>query len=117
MALTGDPVVFNQQQLLSAACDDVELANQIIEVFLCDIPEQFANLREAVINGDLAVAERISHSIKGASATVGGERLRDAAHEAEKAGREGNMDLIKSALPIMEREFNDLREKILISGE
>ena len=58
----------------------------------------------------ILLAEQQSHRIKGASANVGGEALREAAFEMEKAGRAGDMEALMSRLPDLTQRFTQLKE-------
>jgi len=59
--------------------------------------------------GDLSGAERQLHTIKGASANVGGEALRELASEMENAAGRGEIDLLKSRFSDLGSEFERLR--------
>ena len=60
--------------------------------------------------GDTPGAERQAHTIKGASANVGGECLRAVAFEMEKAAKAGNLEAVMARLPEMERQFARLKQ-------
>jgi HPt (histidine-containing phosphotransfer) domain-containing protein len=75
------------------------------------MPRQIEALRSYVQTGDYLGVERQAHTIKGASANIGGESLRAAALEMEKAGKEKSSDLTM-LLHKVEREFERLREAI-----
>jgi HPt (histidine-containing phosphotransfer) domain-containing protein len=89
---------------------DEELAQTIVEAFLDDLPRQIESLRAAVAAGDVPGAERRAHTIKGASANMGGERLRAVAFEMEKAARGGDVDALRGFMKEMEEQFDDLRK-------
>jgi HPt (histidine-containing phosphotransfer) domain-containing protein len=59
---------------------------------------------------DAAGAGRQAHSIKGAAANVGGERLRQVALEAEKAADSGDWSAANERMAEMEAQFSRLRE-------
>ena len=61
----------------------------LFEVFLADEPQRLAALGEAVAKADLELVRFFGHSIKGAAATLGMERLCDAARELEHAAKAG----------------------------
>jgi HPt (histidine-containing phosphotransfer) domain-containing protein len=82
----------------------------VIDGFLEDIPKQIDALRSYVEAGDTAAALRQAHTIKGASANVGGEALRAAAIEMENAGRAGDLEAVKARLLDIESQFGRLRE-------
>lgn len=73
--------------------DDEDLARIVVQGLLDDIPRQIEALRGYVEAWDVQSAERQAHTIKGASANVGGEALRAIAleMEMEMAGMAGNL--------------------------
>ena len=78
-------------------------------IFLEDIPKQIEVLKSCLDAGDTVGAERQAHSIKGASANVGGEALRSVALAMEKAGKTGHLELIAARLPELEVQFARLK--------
>ena len=90
--------------------DDEDLARTVAEGFLEDIPRQIEALRGYLEAGDAPGAERQAHTIKGASANVGGEALRAVAFEMEKAGRAGDLDAVKGRMADLEAQFDRLKE-------
>ena len=64
---------------------------------------------------DLVAAMGVqAHTIKGASANVGGERLRNAAFQVETAVRDGDLSRAASLIPEVELQFDRLKEAMLI---
>ncbi|MCC8189499.1 MAG: Hpt domain-containing protein [Planctomycetes bacterium] len=111
-----DDVVFNMEQLLNSTCDDRELASQVVGVFLSDIPVQLQELDKALAAGDAKTAERVAHSIKGASATVGGCLLRDVAFACEQYGREARLADLQSRVRDLRDSFEALKTALLAAG-
>ena len=108
----GDPVapVFDRAGMMARLMDDEDLAQTVIDGFLKDIPKQIEALRSYLEAGDTAAALRQAHTIKGASANVGGEALRAAAIAMENAGRVGDVEAVKARLLDIESQFGRLRE-------
>ena len=104
--------VFDKVGLMERVMDDEELAEKLIEVFLDDIPTQIEILREHLAAGDISGAEHQSHTIKGASANVGGEALRAVSFEMEKAAKAGNLESVRSLLPEMVSQFGRLKDEL-----
>jgi HPt (histidine-containing phosphotransfer) domain-containing protein len=78
--------------------------------FLQDIPRQINALKGYLEAGDTRCAERQAHTIKGASANVGGERLREVAFEIERAAGAGDMDAARRSLPKLTKQFDLLEQ-------
>lgn len=112
----SDTSVFDKRQLLTVSGDDEELASQVAGIFLFDMPRQLRALEEAVAANDAKTAERITHSVKGASATVGGEALRAAALVGEQLGHEGKLLELAAELTVIKGKYLELEAKLVESG-
>jgi len=110
------PAIWDRAAMLARLMDDEELAETIIEGFLADVPRQIEALRGYLEAGDAAGAERQAHTIKGASANVGGERLRAVALELEQAGKAGDLESIKTRMDELAASFAELKDSIQESG-
>ncbi|MCD8351208.1 MAG: Hpt domain-containing protein [Planctomycetaceae bacterium] len=111
-----DNSVFDMNQLLESTCDDRELAAQVVGVFLNDIPKQLTDLDAAIAANDVKTAERVAHSIKGASATVGGEMLRVTALECEQKARDGDINGLMTYIPDLKSRYELLKNALLEAG-
>jgi HPt (histidine-containing phosphotransfer) domain-containing protein len=96
--------------MLARLMGDEELARTVVDGFLEDVPRQIEALRNYLGAGDAQGAFRQAHTIKGASANVGGEALRATALEMEKAGRAGDLEAVTVRLPELESQFARLKE-------
>ncbi len=112
----SDVIVFDKSQLMTMACEDEELAGQIAGIFLNDTPKQLASLQEALQNKETKVAERIAHSIKGSSATVGGMELREAAFNCEQLRRDGKLEEVGALYPDLLNRFEKLKTVLNDNG-
>jgi CheY-like chemotaxis protein/HPt (histidine-containing phosphotransfer) domain-containing protein len=102
--------VFDKAALMQRLMGDEELAGIVIAGFLEDIPLQIQALKDYLDSGDFTGAERQAHTIKGASANIGGELLRSIANEMEKSGRKGDLPAIRKRMGELELQFERLRE-------
>jgi CheY-like chemotaxis protein/HPt (histidine-containing phosphotransfer) domain-containing protein len=109
-------IVFDRAGMLERLMGDEDLARTVSEGFLEDAPKQIAALREFVAAGDVAGAVRQVHTIKGASAAVGGEALRSVALRMETAGRASDLRALEADLPALESEFGRLASAIEATG-
>ena len=102
-------IIFDKAGLLSRLMDDEDLAQEIISLFLEDIPGQLETLRDFLEAGNAKGVERQAHTIKGASASIGGESLRAVAFEIENVARTGNLIEAGGHMAELETEFNALK--------
>ena len=108
-------LVFDRAALLERLMGDEEVAGTIVDGFLRDIPRQIQALREFLDAANAPGAERQAHTIKGASANVGGEALRAVAHEMEKAGKAGDLAAVRARMADLEAQFEALKDAMRMS--
>ncbi|MEP6494144.1 MAG: Hpt domain-containing protein [bacterium] len=103
---SGDEV-YNDAALLSLAMDDRELANELVRIFLDEVPKHLDALTAAVASGDAPSVLAAAHALKGSAATVTASRVAAAAQVLETCG--GSADLI-NAPQLLEDLKGSLRE-------
>jgi HPt (histidine-containing phosphotransfer) domain-containing protein len=94
--------------------DDDELLHAVAECFLGDIPQQIEALRGCLESRDIPSTERLAHTIKGAAANVGGERLRELAKSIEMAAAAGDIACAVALMPELEKLFAQLKDAMTI---
>ena len=104
-------VLFDKKGMMDRL-NDANLAQLIMKTFIEDIPVQIDLLKQYLEIVDTPSTERQAHSIKGASAMVGGKALQAIALQMEMNAQKGNIDAIRVSLPKMEAEFDLLKEVI-----
>jgi PAS domain S-box-containing protein len=102
--------IFDKAGMMSRLMNDENLAYKVVNGFLDDLPQQITALKEYLKSGDAVKAERQAHTIKGASANVGGEALRAVAFEMEKAAKGGEMNVVSMYMNELEAKFEELKE-------
>ena len=106
------PPIFDKAGMLQRLMDDLPLAKMICESFCQDIPRQIEQLKQQLTEGDIATATRQIHTIKGASANVGGEALRALAVEMENLGHTGDLDALNARMDFFLDETNLLIQEL-----
>ena len=107
-----EAVVFDQLGVLERMMDDRDLASLVFETFLADMPLQIEALRVVLESGDASASMRHAHSIKGAAANVGGERLRKVAADMEETARSGELSAVSYKMAELRSQFLQLQEAI-----
>jgi CheY-like chemotaxis protein len=77
--------LFNRAELLANLDGDCEMADEIIQMALDDLPIRRMELQKALAATDFETAELEAHTIKGIAANIYAEPLREAARELEMA--------------------------------
>jgi signal transduction histidine kinase/CheY-like chemotaxis protein/HPt (histidine-containing phosphotransfer) domain-containing protein len=95
---------FDREELLSRVGGDEELLKLLCESYLADTPGSIASLHAAVDARDTPQLIHWAHSLKGSSATVSVNRLRDIAKEIEFSARENDIAKARSHLDALDAE-------------
>jgi HPt (histidine-containing phosphotransfer) domain-containing protein len=82
-------VIFDRDGFLKRIMGDVDLARTLADAFLGDMPAQIEQLKTAIATGDIRLAGRQAHRIKGAASNVGGMALQRVAFSMELAAKTG----------------------------
>ncbi len=106
-------LIFDRAGMMARLMDDKNLSRMVVEEFLKDIPLQIVALKGYLEIGDAAGVERQAHTIKGASANVGGERLRDVAFEIEKTAKIGDLNAAWIHMAELETQFYQLNRAMI----
>ena len=105
--------MFDREAMTARLMDDEDLIAAVVDGFLEEMPGEIETLKRYASEGDATAARRQAHSIKGASANVGGEAMRAIAFEAEKAGQAGDLEAIMASMPRLEIQFALLRDAMV----
>ena len=77
--------------LIERLMGDEELAITLANLFIEDIPTQIDLLKQAIVNQDIPGIKLLAHTIKGAAANIGAEKIRTMAYIIEKAAIDNNL--------------------------
>jgi signal transduction histidine kinase/ligand-binding sensor domain-containing protein/CheY-like chemotaxis protein/HPt (histidine-containing phosphotransfer) domain-containing protein len=86
--------------------------NELVELFLHDIPGRIEAVRNAVQAANPATLTRAAHSLNGGSASVGARSMSELAAELEKAGRRNDLTAAPELLAQLEAEFARVRQTL-----
>ena len=106
-------LIFDRAGMMARLVDDDDLLRVVVKGFLEDIPRRIAALKGYLETGDVSGAEHQAHTIKGSSANVGGERLREVAFEMEKAARAKDLSAAGKLMTEMEAQFDMLNQVMI----
>jgi HPt (histidine-containing phosphotransfer) domain-containing protein len=102
--------VFNRKDMKARLLDDDAIVAAVVEEFLNDMPRQLRAVRDFLESGDRKGLSRQLHTIKGTSAHLSAEALREAAASMEQALNEGRIDLLAAMARRLETTFERTRE-------
>ncbi|HSQ85076.1 MAG TPA: Hpt domain-containing protein [Desulfobacterales bacterium] len=104
--------IFDWDGLLHRLMGDEDLAKEIIDDYLKQIPFNFNAVKEALNKQDVLLIKREAHMIKGASGNVGALALQKIAEQIEIASEE--KDLIRAGLFVskLDEQYEVLKKHI-----
>ena len=104
--------IFDEHALLERLMDDVSLARTIALGFLGDMPKQLSILGRQVDTGNADGLQMQAHSIKSASAVVGGLAMSKLAANIEELGRDGRVSDAMVLVPRLYAAFDSLKRAL-----
>jgi len=86
-----------------------DILNELIELFLDDVPPQLVVLREAVEGGNADSVERVAHTLKGSCGTMGAIRMAKVCEQLQEVGASEDLMKAPTLLDQLETEFDRVR--------
>lgn len=100
--------IFNLQTALKRVRGKQALLQELVKVFLQDLPTALAELDSAVATGDTGLLERTAHRVRGAAITLSASALAQQAELLEQLGRAQAHTDIGPAVQVMHRHADEL---------
>ncbi len=104
--------IWDRRGMLTRLMGDERVAQTIIDGFLADLPQQIQTLQASLAQGNILAIMRQAHSIKGAAAIIGGERLQAAALAMEQSAPKGHAPALQAQIEALRMEFEILHQKM-----
>lgn len=103
---------WSREFALEQSGDDEEILAELLDLFRESAASDVEKIKEGLSSGNPVAAGDAAHSIKGAAASLGVEGIRQISYEMEKAGRAGDVEIVKQKLPELEAfvaQLSDLK--------
>ena len=81
----------DRDALLARLGGDEALLDEVVRIFLDDVPHQLEGMDKALAAGDAPALRRLAHTLKGSGGTAGALKLQAASAELEKAAATGDL--------------------------
>jgi len=104
--------IFDWDGLLHRLMGDEDLAKEIINDYLNQIPDNLLGVKKALEHEDLSLVQREAHIIKGASGNVGALSLQDIAEKIEVACEEKDLVKVGSFVSELDTQLVILKNKL-----
>ncbi|MBN2070094.1 MAG: Hpt domain-containing protein [Candidatus Krumholzibacteriota bacterium] len=108
--LNNEDIGFSPDFLLDQIDNDKELFDTLINIFVEDAGDHIRLIRESIEKNDIEKTQRESHTLKGASGTIGAALISQLAAEIEKRSKDSDLSGTGELLIRIERAFQDLLE-------
>ncbi len=102
--------VFDRTAFLDRIGGNEDVCQEIIGIFLQDVPRQIESLENTINKKDPALVDRQAHTLKGASGNVGAVSLQDAAMQLELAGKNNDLSRATEMLNTIKQEFEKVKK-------
>jgi HPt (histidine-containing phosphotransfer) domain-containing protein len=88
--VTAGNAYWDEKSALSRLDDDLELLNEMIDLFLTEVPAKLLDLEEALVDADYGAMADAAHAIKGMAGHFCADQLRSCAASLEGSARLGH---------------------------
>ena len=110
------PIVLDRAAALARLGFEDELFDELVQSLVERSGPMLADLRQAVERGDANQIEVLSHSIKGAAATLEANAVASAAHRLEMLARAGDLGEARVACRELQAAVDDLAAATAVGG-
>jgi HPt (histidine-containing phosphotransfer) domain-containing protein len=88
------------------------LLKRVIGIYMMSSSKLMETLHQAISLGDASAIQNAAHSLKSASGNLGAMALAELCNELESMGRAGTTASSTSLLPVLELEYERVREAL-----
>ncbi len=110
--MSSELPVLDRSVLRSSLGDDLELIEEILELFATTTPEIIESLKRAADEGDLETVRKCAHSIKGSSGNIGAEAMQESMRNIEAACADQDPDAVREKVSDSLTEYSRLTLEI-----
>ena len=111
------PIHFDMKRAMETVLDDPEIFREITSIFIQELPDTLATIKQAIHAEDGDALERAAHNLKGSVGNFGADTAYAAALTLEEIGRKKALTTAKNAFSILEKALTDLAQELLTSLE
>ena len=108
--------ILDLETALADMAGDREIYEEVVAVFLNDTPNTLSEISSAYNSSDITTLNRLAHSIKSASRSIGGIRLGSVAEKLENDTSGGNVSNAENFITELNSEFQNLKQKLAEKG-
>ncbi|OQX96426.1 hypothetical protein B6I21_01075 [candidate division KSB1 bacterium 4572_119] len=102
--------LFNIDEFLERIGGDKKFCQELIDLFLVELPRMLKSLRDGLEKEDAELVHRMAHTIKGAAGNICAPKLENATRQLEINSKKGDLNEGFELLEKIQKEFQDLKE-------
>ncbi|NUN10886.1 MAG: response regulator [Ignavibacteriaceae bacterium] len=102
--------LFDKEHFKTISLDNQEFQKELLTTYIDDTKRRLTNLEKVARTGEVTGVVAESHTIKGASYSIGAKLMGDQAKEIEMASRNNQMDGMLDKITVMRKTFESLIE-------
>lgn len=106
-----DPTVIESLRQLTPP-GEPDVLNEVLGLFLSDVPVRIGRLREAWQSGDAVAVQRAAHSLKGSAGNIGATQLSAVCKELDEQGRSGDLSRLLPLVDSLDAEYRRVEAEI-----
>ena len=108
---TSLPII-NRQEALERLGGDEEMLVEFLGMLLEQVETMLPEIQQAIAAQNASAVEQLGHSLKGAAASLGAERMRQVAYDLEMIGRSQDLAVAPDALASLREQAILLRKAL-----
>lgn len=89
-----------------------DVLNEVLSLFLNEVPRKIDALRTAVTAGDRAAMQRTAHSLKGSSGNIGAHAMYDACRQLDDQAKSGDLARLKPLIDAVATAYRNVEIEI-----
>ena len=109
----SDACVLDLDALKSMVDNIPELINELIRLYLENLPNLMMQIKQGVLNKDCRLIEQSAHALKGMSFNVSAKRIADTALALEKTARNNESEAAEHIYTVLEKNAEELTQTLL----
>jgi two-component system sensor histidine kinase/response regulator len=112
------PRSFDLAKAMETVLNDEDIFREIAELFLQELPDSLAKIRQGVVDKDGYTLERAAHSLKGSVGNFGADEAYKTAQHLELLGKQGKLERAAEEFSRLKKSVDDLAQelKLVLQG-
>ncbi len=103
------PIPLDLTSALDSTGGDMDFLKELLDMFIGGFEEKYTEIKNAVKLKDDVLVQKLAHSLKGSSGSLGLTPLQETFFQLETAGRERDLSDTEKSIELLLTQFNELK--------